>query len=82
VASCDRPSPIGEAPGGGTEVTGRGTGAQLRGLIFARGFPLVADSQDVKIVWRMTGSGPLKLAAFDSRGMSHRAQRNQHCSRP
>ena len=68
VASCDRPSPIGEAPGGFPEVTGRGTGAQLRGLIMARRYPLVATTQDVKVVWRMTGRGPLKLAAYDGRG--------------
>jgi len=69
VASCARPSPIGEAPGGGgPEVLGHGTGAQLRGLIMASPFPLVAGPRDVKVVWRMTGSGPLKLAAYDSDG--------------
>lgn len=69
VASCARPSPIGEAPGGGgPEVLGHGTGAQLRGLIMASPFPLVAGPRDVKVVWRMTGSGPLKLAAYDSGG--------------
>jgi hypothetical protein len=69
VASCARPSPIGEAPRSiGPEVLGHGTGAQLWGLIMARRFPLVAGPRDVKVVWRMTGSGPLKLAAYDSRG--------------
>jgi hypothetical protein len=34
----------------------------------ARRFPIVAGSDGVKIVWRMTGSGPLKLAAYDGRG--------------
>jgi hypothetical protein len=68
LASCARPSPIGEAPGVGfPEVRGHGTAAQLWGLIFAR-VPLVAGAGDVKVVWRMTGSGPLNLAAYDSRG--------------
>jgi hypothetical protein len=68
VASCARPSPIGQAPGSiGPEVLGHGTGAQLWGLIFAR-VPLVAGPGVVKVVWRMTGGGPLKLAAYDSRG--------------
>jgi hypothetical protein len=31
-------------------------------------FPLVASPRIVKIVWRMTGSGPLKLAAYDPHG--------------
>jgi hypothetical protein len=34
----------------------------------ARRYPLVAGRHDVKIVWRMTGSGPLSLAAYDGRG--------------
>jgi hypothetical protein len=34
----------------------------------ARRFPIVAGSDGVKIVWRMTGSGPLTLAAYDGRG--------------
>ena len=44
---------------------GHGTGAQLWGLIMASPFPPVAGPHDVKVVWRMTGSGPLKLAAYD-----------------
>ena len=68
VASCQRPSPTDKAPGvGGPEVIGHGTGAHLWGLIQAR-FPLVAGPTVVKIVWRMTGRGPLKLAVSDSHG--------------
>jgi hypothetical protein len=71
LASCSRPSPIDRAPGLGTpEVIGRGTGARLWGAIMAPRFPLVASSDVVKIVWRMTGRGPLKLFAYDARGQS------------
>lgn len=70
-ASCDRPSPIGDGPGpAGLEVRGRGTGARLWGLIMAPPNSLVAGPDATKIVWRMTGSGPLRLAAFDGRGRS------------
>jgi hypothetical protein len=31
-------------------------------------FPVSAGRRSVKIVWRMTGSGPLKLAAYDVHG--------------
>jgi hypothetical protein len=69
LASCSRPSRVDRAPGaGGPEVIGRGIGARLYGLVMAPRFPLVAGSPVVKIVWRMTGSGPLKLAAYDPRG--------------
>ena len=71
LASCSRPSPIDQAPGLGTpEVIGPGTGARLWGAIMARRFPLVASPDVVKIVWRMTGRGPLKLSAYDRRGQS------------
>jgi hypothetical protein len=49
-------------------VPGRGRSARLYGLVMARKLPLVAGPRDVKIVWRMTGSGPLRLAAYDARG--------------
>jgi hypothetical protein len=69
LASCDRPSPIGDAPGiGGPEVVGHGVAARLWGLIQARRYPLVAGRDVVKVVWRMTGRGPLHLAAYDGRG--------------
>jgi len=68
-ASCEDPSPIGDAPGDmGPEVQGHATDAELWGLIMAREFPLVAGPHEIKIVWRMTGSGPLKLAAYDAKG--------------
>jgi hypothetical protein len=68
VASCSKPSPIDRAPGvGGPEVIGRGVGARLWGSIQARQFPLRSGKGEVKIVWHMTGHGPLKVAAYDSR---------------
>jgi len=67
AASCARPSPIAVGKQG-PEITGRGRGAQLHGLIMVPHFPISAGRRSVKIVWRMTGSGPLKLAAYDAHG--------------
>ena len=67
AASCARPSPIAVGKQG-PEITGRGRGAQLHGLIMVPHFPISAWRRSVKIVWRMTGSGPLKLAAYDAHG--------------
>jgi hypothetical protein len=66
-ASCSRPSKL-AVTDARPEVAARGKDAQLHGLVFARGLPLRASAEDLKIVWRMTGSGPLKLAAYDERG--------------
>lgn len=69
LASCSQPSPIDKAPGiGAPEVVGHGTDAGLWGLIQAPRYPLVAGEGVVKIVWRMTGHGPLKLAEYDGHG--------------
>jgi hypothetical protein len=58
---CSPPSPLGVAAGGGLPET-RGTatgGAQLYGLVMPEaGLPLRVGEQ-IKIVWRMTGHGPL-----------------------
>jgi hypothetical protein len=71
AASCADPSPI--AVGNqGPEITGRGRGAQLHGLIMVARYPLAAGRQTVKIVWRMTGSGPLQLAVYDANGRRQR----------
>jgi hypothetical protein len=67
AASCARPSPIAVGKQG-PEITGRGHGAQLHGLIMVPRFPISAGRRSVKIVWRMTGSGPLQLAAYDAHG--------------
>ena len=67
AASCASPSPI--ALGSmGPEITGRGRGAQLHGLLMVPRLPLTAGRRPAKIVWRMTGSGPLTLAAYDAGG--------------
>jgi hypothetical protein len=67
AASCGTPSPI-RLTDAGLEVQGRGVGAQLWGLIMVRRFPIVAGPDVAKIVWRMTGEGPLRAAAFDPDG--------------
>jgi hypothetical protein len=51
----------------GPEVTGTGHGATLFGLLMATTPPPVRVGT-VKIVWRMTGSGPLRLSVTDPRG--------------
>ncbi|MEV4572905.1 hypothetical protein AB0K16_06560 [Nonomuraea jabiensis] len=48
--------------GGFPEVRGVGQGAELWGLLFVAGPPL-ARGEEVKIVWRMTGEGPLRVKA-------------------
>jgi len=71
AASCADPSPI--AVGSrGPEITGRGRGAQLHGLIMVPRYPIAAGRSTVKIVWRMTGRGPLELAAYDANGRRQR----------
>jgi hypothetical protein len=67
ASSCSRPSKL-TVTDAGPEIAARGRDAQLHGLVFARGLPLRAGDEDLKIVWRMTGSGPLKLAAYDAEG--------------
>ncbi|MFG1698567.1 hypothetical protein [Nonomuraea sp. NPDC049309] len=44
------------------EVRGTAEGAELWGLLFVRTTPL-KRGDEVKIVWRMTGEGPLKVRA-------------------
>jgi hypothetical protein len=74
---CAPPSPIGTLPSvsgggaGGPEVRGTGHGAQLWGLVMVRPrSPLIRAGDDVKIVWRMTGTGGLRLSAIDPHGHS------------
>ena len=71
AASCADPSPIAVGDQG-PEITGRGRGAQLHGLIMVPRYPIAAGRSTVKIVWRMTGRGPLKLAAYDANGRRER----------
>ncbi|GAA3218689.1 hypothetical protein [Nonomuraea helvata] len=44
------------------EVRGTARDAELWGLLFAPGPPL-ASRKEIKIVWRMTGEGPLRVRA-------------------
>jgi hypothetical protein len=72
-AGCYPPSPLtASSIGVGPQVQGTGHGAQLWGLLmFAHvGPPRVGDQE--KIVWRMTGSGPLTLTAVSPGGVRHR----------
>ena len=67
-AGCDPASPITTTPSLGPEVQGSGVNATLYGLIMAqKPMPVRAD-EDVKIVWRMTGSGPLQLSTVSPAG--------------
>ena len=68
AAGCDSASPITATPSLGPEVRGSGDNATLYGLIMAQTpMPVHAD-EDVKIVWRMTGSGPLQLSTVSPEG--------------
>jgi hypothetical protein len=50
-------------------VRGTGHGLQAWGLIFSRKrYPPLRAGQELKIVWRVTGSGPLRLAVSDPGG--------------
>ncbi|MBF8194152.1 hypothetical protein ITP53_52485 [Nonomuraea sp. K274] len=44
------------------EMPGTARDAELWGLLFARSLP-VRRGQEAKIVWRMTGEGPLRVRA-------------------
>jgi hypothetical protein len=71
AAKCRPPSPAKpwHPAGGGTgliEVHGTARGAELWGLVFAA-VPLPVG-QEVKIVWRMTGDGPLQISVTRSDG--------------
>ena len=70
---CDPPSPISRT--GFPEVQGTSHQIQLWGLIMAAGpdNPLRVNEQ-VKIVWRITGSGDLHLSSIDPEGRAHPLQ--------
>lgn len=64
---CTPASPITNRSAG-LEVHGTSTDASLYGLLMPAGpVPIRADEQ-VKIVWRMTGHGPLRLTQTSPRG--------------
>jgi hypothetical protein len=70
---CNPPSPISRT--GFPEVQGTSDQIQLWGLIMAAGpdNPLRVTEQ-VKIVWRITGSGDLHLSSIDPDGRAHPLQ--------
>ncbi|SEG69763.1 hypothetical protein SAMN04489712_109113 [Thermomonospora echinospora] len=76
---CDPPSPVRASSfsSGLPEVQGTGRGAQLWGMVMMRHpyppFP-VGDTaeEEVKIVWRMTGKGPLRMALTGPDGKARR----------
>jgi hypothetical protein len=66
-AACRAPSPVSVSNIGGRQLRGTGHGAELWALLFFS--PPARVGQEQKIVWRMTGHGPFKLAAL---GPGHR----------
>lgn len=65
---CRPESPISVGGDGFPEVRGTGNEATLYGLIMATSQRPVFAGEEVKIVWRMTGSGPLRLSLSDAAG--------------
>lgn len=64
AAGCAPASPVTAGP----EIQGTGRGATLYGLIMTTKPLPIRTAEQVKIVWRMTGSGPLKLSIADPQG--------------
>ncbi|MEU8124208.1 hypothetical protein AB0C21_36315 [Spirillospora sp. NPDC049024] len=51
------------------EVRGTGHGIRAWGLMMPQDrYPPLRAGRDLKIVWRVTGSGPLRLTSVDPRG--------------
>jgi hypothetical protein len=72
-AGCHPPSPLSASSiGVGLQVQGTGHGAQLWGLLMFAHVGAARVSDQEKIVWRMTGSGPLTLTAVSPGGVRHR----------
>jgi len=65
---CRPESPITVGGDGFPEVRGTGQEATLYGLIMATSQRPVFAGEEVKIVWRMTGAGPLRLSLSDAAG--------------
>lgn len=72
AAGCHPASPLSLFNGGFPQVQGTGHGASLWGLLMsAHPMPFRVGDQE-KIVWRMTGTGPLTLVAISPSGAVHR----------
>jgi hypothetical protein len=75
AAGCRPASPIRPARGSGSlhEVQGTSRNAQLWGLLMPQfRYPPLRAGQDVKIVWRMTGSGDIRLSVTGPDGEPRR----------
>jgi hypothetical protein len=71
---CDPPSPIDQWHGL-PEVEGTSDQIRMWGLIMVQGARYqVHVNEDVKIVWRITGSGGLQLVTLDPNGRTHPLQ--------
>jgi hypothetical protein len=69
---CQPASPVSNSRWGVPEVEGTGHGASLWGLLmFPHAMPARVGDQE-KIVWRMTGSGLLRLAVIGPGGLRER----------
>jgi len=65
---CENETTIDEDGPHGPEVRGFASDASLYGLVFLHGHAPVGVGDEVKIVWRMTGSGELKIRVADPAG--------------
>jgi hypothetical protein len=71
---CDPSSEVGKN-GGVPEIHGAGRTIQMWGLVMAaKPFAALHVREDVKIVWRITGHGPLHLSSIDPDGRTHQLQ--------
>jgi hypothetical protein len=62
--ACRTPSPITPWQAGFPLVEGRGSGVSLWGIVMTSSRGPAQVGEEVKIVWRMTGSGPLTLLSI------------------
>lgn len=69
AADCRPASPITDTKSG-PEIQGTGRGATLYGLLMPTKPLPIRARESVKVVWRMTGSGPLHLSATSPGGRS------------
>lgn len=67
--NCAPPSPLGTSSSGSPETKGTAIdGARLYGLVMGAGVPL-GVGEEIKIVWRMSGRGPLSATATSPSGL-------------
>jgi len=72
--ACHPASPLTQSQSGFPQVQGTGAGVSLWGLLlYASRGPALAN-EEVKIVWRMTGSGPLELTTIGPQGQRIRLE--------